>query len=173
VFGRPQNNRPAEPPRPPASDAARIQGGGLVQVIVTSLSPLTYSLFLNDRSVAEMDVESLSVAIEMPDDGSPGGAVVRATLSRYVTAVTGEKTQQRSELFPCTLELVALGRRISITAMNPDTLENLWIDLGLKADGTSNEVKGAKALRILLGEGILDAKLTWEDGETEDLLPQA
>jgi len=171
VFGRSSQNGSNVPPHPPAGDLARIEGGGLVQIIVTELQPLTYYLFLNDRPVSEMDVESLSIAIEAPDDGS--SPTVRATLARTVTAVTGERTQQRSELFPCTLELVALGRRLSITSLNPNSLDNLWISLGLRADGTSNELNGLKALRVLIGEGILDAKLTWMDGETEDLLPQA
>jgi hypothetical protein len=173
VFGKPpQNNNGAVPKRPAASDQARIQGGGLVQVIVTNLAPLTFSLFLNDRSVPQLDIESLSVFIEAPEADSLDTTIVRATLSRYVTNVTGEKTLQRNELFPCTLEIVALGRRLSITCTNPDSTDGLWIDLGLKPDGTSNEVSDARTLRFLLQEGLLDAKLTWRNGDEEDLLAQ-
>ncbi len=174
MFGKPAqgSNNGAEPRRRSASDVARIEGGGLVQIIVTSLSPMTYSLFLNDQAVPQIDIESLSLDIETPEQSGSGSAIVRATLSRYITSVTGQKTMQRTELFPSTLELVALGRRISITCSRADSLDGLYISLGLKPDGTSGEVEGAAALRILLTEGILDAKLTWVDGETEDLLPQ-
>jgi len=171
VFGRhPQSPNGSAPPYRAAHEVAKIQGGGLVQVIVTSLTPMTYYLFLNDQAVSQMDIESLSVSIEAPE--GTGNGIVRATLSRYVGTVTGQKTLQRTELFPCTLEIVALGRRISVTCMRPDSLEGCWISLGLAPDGTGSDITGAKALRFLLTEGILDAKLTWEDGQTEDLLPQ-
>lgn len=175
MFGKPpqQSNGATPPQKPSAAEVARIQGGGLVQLIVTSLVPLNYYLFLNDQSVAQSDVESFSLSIEAPNDSSFGDTIVRCTLSRYVRTVTGEQTQQRTELFPCTLEIIALGRRISITCLNSDSLDGLWISLGLKADGTSAELSGVRSVRFLLTEGILDAKLTWVDGETEDLLPQA
>ncbi len=175
LFGKPSQNGSTQPnpARPAAADVARIQGGGLVQVIVTDLRPMTFYLFLNDKIVPQMDVESLSISIEAPDAGTAGGAIVRATLSRYAVAVNGERNLQRTELFPSTIEIVAVGRRISLTSMNADSLDNLWISLGLKVDGTSGEVSGAKSVRFLLTEGILDAKLTWmDDGTTEDLLPQ-
>jgi hypothetical protein len=140
----------------------------LVQVIVTSLAPTTFYVFLNDRAVPEMDVESLSIDIEVQEGGD---AIVRATLARYVDTVTGQKTLQHNELFPSTLEIVALNRRLSITCTNADSLEGLWINLGLRPDGSSKELQGVRALRFLLTRELLDAKLTWEDGTTEDVLP--
>jgi hypothetical protein len=150
---------------------ARLQGGGLVQVIVTSLNPTTFFVFLNDKDVPQHDVESLSIAIEAPESDSPP-AVARATLSQYVRTVSAERSLQSTELFPCTLEIVALGRRITLTCLHVDSLEGLWISLGLKPDGSSAELSGAKALQILLTEEILTAKLTWMDGQSEELLPQ-
>ena len=173
MFGKPpQNNGNTNPPRAAASDVALIKGGGLVQLIVTSLTPMNYYLFLNDEAVAQIDVESLSVSIEALNPDDPGSSIVRATLSRYIDTVTGDKTLQRTELFPCTLEILALKRRISVTCARADSLDGLYIDLGLKPDGTAGELEGVKALRFLLTEGLLDAKLTWNDGEVEDLLPQ-
>ncbi|MFM9709681.1 hypothetical protein, partial [Streptomyces galilaeus] len=61
--------------------------------------------------------------------------------------VTGEKTLQRTELFPCTLEIVALGRRISVSCPNADSLEGVWINLGLNPEGAGSDVTGAQALR--------------------------
>lgn len=176
MFGRGNpNNRnmpPAQPPRRAASDVARIQGGGLVQIIVTSIQPLEYYLFLNDKYVPEVEIESISLSIEAPVGGNASNTIVRATLSRYVKSVTGEMSQQRTELFPSTLEIVALGRRLSVTCTRPDSVDGLWVSLGLTADGTGNELSGLMSLRFLLSEGFLDAKLTWADnGESEDIFP--
>jgi hypothetical protein len=152
---------------------ARIQGGGLVQLVITSVSPLTFSLFLNDQAVPQIDVESLSISIEVPDNGGSDGAVARATLTRFVKTVSSSRSEQSTELFPCTVQIVAMERRITLTCVQVDSLDGLWISLGLKPDGSSAEVSGAKSLQILLAEEILTAKLTWMDGETEDLLPQS
>jgi hypothetical protein len=149
-----------------------IEGGGLVQVIVTSISPLVYYLFLNDRHVPQLDIESLSISIEAPDEHERTPTVVRATLALYVDVVSGGRTLQRMELFPCSIEIIAAGRRLSITAMNRDSIDGLWINLGLKPDGTSSDLTGLKSLRFLLTEGIFDAKLTWVEGDTEDVFPQ-
>ena len=171
MFGKPVQNNGASPPRKAAADVAQIDGGGLVQVVVTGLLPLTFSLFLNDTEVPQIDVDSLSISVEVPSDGV-STPTVRATLYRYVTAVTGGKTQQHTELFPCTIEVVALGRRLAITCMNPNSTDGLWVSLGLRSDGTGSDLTGLQSVRFLLSQDLLDAKLTWEDGVSEDLLPQ-
>ena len=173
VFGKPAEKNGASPPRKAAADVARIEGGGLVQVIVTQLRPLTFFLFLNDTEVPQIDIDSLSVSVEIPADGV-SSPTVRATLYRYVSAVTGDKTQQHTELFPCTIEVVALGRRLSITCMNPNSTDGLgvWVSLGLRADGTGSDLTGLQSVRFLLNQDLLDAQLTWEDGVSENLLPQ-
>jgi len=173
VFGRSSDNRDSiGPARTPAGDVARIQGGGLVQVIVSSVAPMTYAVYLNGHAIPQIDVESLSVTIEAPAEGSPSAPTARAILSRFVKTVSGERNLQTSELFPCTLDLVAMDRRITLTCMAVDSLDGLWINLGLKPDGSSAEVSGARLLQILLTEELLSAKLTWVDGESEDLFPQ-
>lgn len=170
MFGLPPHrDNGATPPLPPAADVARIEGGGLVQLLVTQLSPFTFFLFLNDQAVEPMEVESLSVDVEAQEDS----AVVRATLSRYVTNVTGEKVLQRTELFPCTLEIIALKRRIVVVCMEAGSLDSTQIRLGLKPNGEDTPITGGlQGFRFLLTAGIVDAKLTWEDGTAEDLLPQ-
>lgn len=168
MFGRQQQQPQNQPARPRATDVSRIQGGGLVQLIVTNQAPLEFYLFLNDRYVPQSDVESLSLSIEAPNATSPNGGVY-ASANIFTQTVGGGRGKQVVPLFPATVEIVAAGRRLSITARNADSLENLWIDLGLKPDGTGSEITGVQALRVLIGEGFMDAKLTWEDGETEDL----
>jgi hypothetical protein len=172
VFGKPNpNQNAAPPPRRKAADVARILGGGLVQVIITSIQPLTFYLFLNDKPISQMDVESLTLSIDAPGSENPMGGIY-ATLAFQATNVTGEKAIQSISLFPSTIEIVGAGRRISVTAKNAESIEDMWVDLGLNPDGTGNEVKGLRSLRVLITDGIVDAKLTWEDGETEDLMPQ-
>lgn len=172
MFGKPPQP-PSAPAAPDAAEQARIEGGGLVQIIVTELAPLTYYLFLNEKYVPDVEIESLSVALEAPEPNSGDRPIVRATLARHVMAVSGQPSVQRTELFPCTLEVVAVGRRLSITCMNVDSLDGAWINLGLKADGTSDEVSGARKLSVLLSDGLLDARITWDDGTTQNLLPQS
>ena len=172
MFGKPHaGNNGAAPSRPAAADVAQIQSGGLTQVIVTGLAPLTFYLFLIDRYVVQEDVDNLSVDIET-EEANPLGVVVRGTLAHFVTAISGEREQQRTELLPGTIEIVALGRRIAITCPRTDLLDETVIELGLKPDGTSHTAQGVRSLRVLLMEGLLDASLTWVDGETEALFPQ-
>jgi hypothetical protein len=132
---------------------------------------MTFYVFLNDQAIEQMDVESLSVDIEAPTATEPNG-VLRATLARYVSTVTGERSLQHTELFPCVLEIIALKRRINLCCSDPSSLESTWVDLGLKPNGEAYQLGGLQTFRFLLTEGILDAKVTWEDGQTEDLLPQ-
>lgn len=172
MFGNQAKNNGTDSARPAAAEVARIQGGGLAQIIVTELHPLTYYLFLNDTFVPQEQIAELSVSIEAPSDTNPDG-MVRATLNRVVPNVAGESGRQSQELFPCNLVIVALGRRIALSAPNAGSLDGLWISLGMRADGSGAEVTGAQSMRIVLTESILDAKLTWTDGETEDLLPQS
>ena len=180
MFGKPSQHNPGHPAnngqsgqtRPPAADEAQIQGGGLVQIIVTTQSPLTFYLFLNEQFVSQMDVESLNVAIEVPGDTDPNSGMIRATLARYVDAITGGKTVQRTELFPCTLEIVAQKRRLSVICKDPNTFDGLFLTVGLLPDGTSRDLNGVHSLNILLTEGLFDAKIVWNDGPTESVFPQ-
>src|SRR5689334_14627823 len=122
VFGKPnQNQNATPPPKRRAADVARIQGGGLVQVIITSVQPLIFYLFLNDKAVSQMDVDSLTLSIDAPSEEIPSGGVY-ATLVFRATNVTGEKTAQSISLFPSTIEIVGAGRRITVTAKNPDSV---------------------------------------------------
>ena len=173
MFGKPQP-QPMPPPAPsrqPAAEIARIQGGGLAQIIVTNPSIPEFHFFLNDQYVPQMEIEGFSVQIDAPDAATGATPTVRATLSRLVTNMAGQRTTQRLELFPSTLEIVALGRRISVTCMNLNSLDGLWISLGLQPDGTGKDVEGAQSLTILMESGLLSARLTWTDGTSEDLLP--
>ncbi len=169
MFGRSKdfNSQPA--PQPSAPDMAHIQGGGMVHVFISDPEPLTFSVFLNERIVPGRDVESLTVAIDAPDETGYGGSI-HAVLSHNAQTVAGRQLQAL-EIFPGTLEIIGVGRRILVTCNNPDSFEGLWISLGIRPDGTARELTGVKSLRFLLTDSMLDAKITWVDGRTENLLP--
>ncbi len=151
-----------------ASDVARIMGGGLVHIFVDSTEPLTYTVYLNEQRVKPEDLAGFSLNIDASSMSTP---MVRATLSRYVTVVTGERQLQRQELFPCTIELIAMGRRVMITCSSVDSFDGLWVWLGIQRDGTTTELTGLMGLNILLEGTLLDAEIVWVDGVHESLLP--
>jgi len=172
MFGKPADsgNGKFAPSRPAAADAARIEGGGLVHVIVTSLDPVTFFLFVNDKYIPQMEVDSLEVNIEVGSDDQPN-TLVRASLIRFVKSVTGEQTTQYTNLFPATIEIVALGRRILITAENADSLDNLFVSLGIRTDGTTNDLSGLQSLNVMITNVLVEANLRWEVGQVENILP--
>ena len=159
------------PQRPAGADLAKILGGGLVQVIVTESFPVEFSLFLNQTSVSQIDVDSISIDVVAPEDPNEG-VTVRASLAQYVTNVMGERVLQTRELFPCTIEVIALDRRLAVTCSRPDSTEGLWVNVGLRPNGDSAELTGLREFRFLLNHDLLDARVTWVDGESENLLPQ-
>jgi hypothetical protein len=173
MFGKPRQPEPhaaAAAPSQPAAERARIVGGGLVQVVVMRTAPMAFCLFLNDTYVDQSDVESLFVAITGPTSDQAEGQI-QATLAHRVKQVDGQSAMARQELFPCTIEVVAAGRRLVVSAARADSLDGLWMDLGLRPDGESNRVEGAQALELLLDDTILRASLTWHDGRQEDIFP--
>ena len=112
MFGRsPDHRDPGGPGRTPAGDVARIQGGGLVQVIVSSVAPMTYAVFLNGHAIPQIDVESLSVTIEAPAELmryiAPKGSVALDGISLTVNEV--EDTRFGVNLIPYTLAHTNLG----------------------------------------------------------------
>lgn len=176
LFGksRPNNNGKTNTPevmRPAASDLAKIQGGGLVQLIVTETRPVEFSLFLNQSEINQIDVESVSIDVVAPEN-PVDGVVVRATLSHYVTNITGQRALENRELFPCTIEVIALDRRLAVTCTRHDSTEGLWVSVGLRPNGESAELTGLREFRFLLTHDLLDAQVTWVDGTSENLLPQ-
>ena len=171
MFGNNANNgTSASANRPAASEAARIEGH-LTHVIVSGEGVDGLNIFLDAQLVLPSEVESLSLEIIAPSDTNPSGSIT-ALLSRYVAGADGKKTQQGVSLFPGTVDIIARGRRITVTAQQEGSFEGLWLGLGMRADGTSSELTGVQSLRVVFALGVIDAKLIWvEDGAAEDLLP--
>ena len=168
MFGSNNTHETAAPARPKASDVAKMEGGALTRLIVTAMHPLTFYVFVGDVSIFQDEVESLSIHIE----DAEAGPIVGALLVRKVTTALGEKKSQTVPLLPGTVEIIALGRRIIVSCERTDSLDTVYIGLGLRPDGTCNDVQGAALLQFVFEDGLMSAKLGWNDGETEELLPQ-
>ncbi len=147
---------------------AQLIGGGLVQLIVSNFDPLETFLFLNGSHVAPQDLESLTIVI----DGGETEPACSCILSRYEVGVDGKRQTQAQNLFPCTVEIVAMQRRIRVSAEVADNPESAVVSLGLLADGTDRPISGAAGFRFVLSDGLLDCKITWNDGTSEAVLPQ-
>jgi hypothetical protein len=145
---------------------AEIDGGGLVQVIVESLNPLAFKVFMNGHSVAA--VESVYVAV---GDPAATGKPVTALLNRFVTDLEGKQATQSQSLFPAVVDVVGSGRRFVLACSDPEQpLENFWVSLGVRPDGSATPVQGVAFVELFLASnGIAQATLTWTDGAKEEL----
>lgn len=156
--------------RPAASGQATIEGSITHLLIGDANSVGAWHLFLNAKEIPTGEFESLSIEIIAPDDASPG--TLTGLISRYVTDANGNRSQRSVSLFPGTVEVIANGKRITVTCQEPGSFDGLWLGLGLRSDGTSAELGGVQSLRILASpeNRLLDARLTWVDnGATEEI----
>lgn len=161
--------------RPAAAEVARI-AGNLTHILVGDESAADgVSIFQNGSLVPAGSVESLSLEIIAPTDASPDGTLT-AILSRYGTLPESPQQQSRPQqavsLFPGTVELIARGRRVTLTCQQASSFDGLWLGLGLRADGTSAELTGVQSLRIVVSpaDRLLDARLVWADSGIEESL---
>jgi len=158
--------------RPSAAEVARIEGNLTHILIDDERQRDGISVFVNAQPLLIGDIESISIAIIAPSDQDSGGTLT-ALLSRYVTDANGQRRQESLPLFPGTVEVIARGRRITVTCQQPGSFDGLWLGLGLRSDGTSTELTGVERLQVTIAPetGLIDAKLTWSDnGAVEDLL---
>jgi hypothetical protein len=51
-----------------------------------------------------------------------------------------------------------------------NNLEGLYFGIGLRPDGTSDQVQGVKSLRVVLTPGLASAKLTWSEDSAEETI---
>ncbi|MES2460239.1 MAG: hypothetical protein V4671_06630 [Armatimonadota bacterium] len=149
--------------RPAASSQAAIEGNLTHLLIGDPTSVDGWHLFMNAKQIPTGEIESLSIEIIAPSDASEG--TLTGLLSRYVTDSSGQRTQRSVSLFPGTVEVIAGGRRITVTCQEPGSFDGLWLGLGLRSDGTSTELGGVQSLRILADPDskLLDARLSWVD----------
>ena len=171
MFGLASGTPPPASNRPPASEVARVEGA-LTHIIVSSTSSDGLNVFVNGQPITTGEVESVTLEIIAPDANNQNGSVT-AVLSRYVTGSDGVRGEKPTSLFPGTVEVMARGRRLTVTCLKEGSFDGLWLGLGLRADGTSSELSGVRSLRLAVAPRLLDAKLVWsDDGTTEDLLPE-
>lgn len=154
--------------RPAAAEVAKIQTH-LTHAIVTGEGVDGLNVFRDGQLVLPGAVDSLSVEIVAPTDADPVGKIT-AILAYYETGADGVRTQKAAALFPGTVEIIARGRRLSLSCAEQGAFEGLWLGLGMAPDGTSTELTGVASLRVLLSPGLHEAKLVWSDGGEETIL---
>lgn len=110
----------------------------------------------NGQSILTGSIESISVDI----DSEKG----------TVTAILVRKEGGNIALFPGSVEILAKGKRISLSAVSAGSLDGLYFGLGLREDGTSDEVRGVKSLRIVLTPGLASATLTWVEESADEVI---
>jgi hypothetical protein len=141
--------------RPAAAEMARI-ANHLTQVIVTGDDIDGLNIFSDGALLLPGQIESLALNL----DGEQN--LITAQLSWK----EGD-AHKGASLFPGTVDIVARGRRLLVTSAVDDSLDNLWVSLGMAEDGTSTELTGVNSLRVLLTPGLIDTKLVWADGREE------
>lgn len=160
-----ESNTP--PPIPtgdrPYSDSMAKLEGSLVHVFVNPPAQGGVSAFLN--GVPVLGFESLSVEIVAPDDSQEGS--ISAALSRYQTPGT---PPVGASVFPGTVEVVGMGKRISVTCSDPGSFDGLFLRLGVGDGGVGTETSGVSRFRLVVTPDIHDARLTWLEDGREDVL---
>jgi hypothetical protein len=152
--------------RPPALEIARIQSR-YTHALVTSEGADGLNVFLDGALILPGQVESLTIDIVAPTDDDAVGQI--AAVLVYDETTDGQKQARSVSLFPGTIEVIARGRRISVTCAEANAFDGLWLGIGLNTDGTATELTGVQNLRVVLSPGLNDAKLTWTDGSEEPL----
>lgn len=120
-------------------------------------------MFHNGTGVSRL--ESLSVEIVAPDDEQEG--TLAATLVCY--SETGG-APVGTPLFPGTVELIAAGKRISVSCDDPASFEGLFLRFGTGEDGIGTEASGVGKFRLVITPDLHDARLTWVEDGREDVL---
>jgi hypothetical protein len=155
-----------------AADWSAIDGGGLVQLIITTFNPFVFHLFINGREIPQPTVDSLYVTVGLPDNPTDPPSQV-ATLTTLITDLAGQKTKQSQSVFPGTLEVVAGGKRVTLSCPDPDDPLEMYVRLGLRPDGTNNAIEsGLHSIQVFLnpGLGMMQFNLKWSDGLEETLI---
>lgn len=141
--------------RPAAADVAGLDTS-LTWVIYESDSADGLHVYLSGQSILTGSIESLSVDID--------------TEKGTIAAVLSRTDGTSKSLFPGAVEILAKGKRLSLSALAPDDFEGLYFGVGLREDGTSDQVQGVKSLRVVLTAGLASAKLIWNDTGAEEVL---
>lgn len=141
--------------RPAAAHVAGLDTS-LTWIVYESDSADGLHAFHNGQSILTGSIESISVDV----DSEKG----------TVAAILVRKEGGNISLFPGSVEIIAKGKRLSLSALEANSLDGLYFGLGVREDGTSDQVKGVKSLRVVLTPGLASAKLTWSEDGTEEAI---
>ena len=140
----------------PAADQVAGLDTSLTWIAYESDSADGLHVLHNGQSVLTGSIESIYVDI----DSEKG----------MVTAILVRREGNNINLFPGSVEIIAKGKRISLSAVEANNLDGLYFGLGVREDGTSDQVQGVKSLRIVLTPGLASAKLAWTDAAADEVI---
>jgi hypothetical protein len=143
------------PNRPAAASVAGLDTS-LTWIAYESDSADGLHVFHNGQAILTGSIESISVDID--------------TEKGTLTAILVRKEGGSLALFPGAVEIIAKGKRISLSALEADNFDGLYFGIGLREDGTSDQVTGVKSLRVVLTAGLASAKLVWNDDGAEEAI---
>ena len=141
--------------RPSAAQVAGLDTN-LTWIVYESDSADGLHVLHNGQAILTGSIESISVDI----DSEKG----------TVTAILVRREGNNISLFPGSIEIIAKEKRLSLSAAEANNLEGLYFGIGLRPDGTSDQVQGVKSLRVVLTPGLASAKLTWSEDSTEETI---
>jgi hypothetical protein len=170
MFGGPRRSTtppPGNSTRPQAGDAARISGN-LTHVFVNGQSSDGLMIYFNGQPLMTGQLDSLSVEIVAPGERDNG--TLTAILSYYETGANGTRTNKSFSLFPGTVELIADGKRLSITCAEEGVFDGLFLRFGTDNNGVGMEANGVQSLRLLITPELRDVRLVWIEDGREDIL---
>lgn len=154
-----------------AREAAQVLGTGLVQVIVTSIEERLFYIFLNGVLIPGESVDSFLLQVQNPSPTQPE-QVISAQVCYYNQALLGgARSLTVQQLFPCTVDVLLPGKRVTVTNEVRNDPARTWVSLGLCPDGRQHElVHGVQALQFLIDAELgIVCTITWQQGDVEDL----
>ncbi len=161
MFKKPEQ----EPPGHGAQEAARVKTR-LSRVLVQSLNPFNVTVFTGGKQLFGEQIESVHLSLNFPESNREEPEL-RGILTLKQQAEAG--SPQYLDLLPGTVELQHNLSLVRISCPSIQPFQGCWVDFGMNEQGQGSLLEGARGLQILLTEGILGSRITWNDGRTEEI----
>ncbi len=157
-------------------DDAKIGRCGLVQVVISAISPqFLWYVARNGEMLEYLNLVDLMIDIQAPSGGIEQGKML-AHLTYKAKNATGKIEEVTDDLFPAAIDIVMCGdmdftngRRLTICNAEKDNLERTWVTVGVDANGVSRQVYDMKGVMVLISPPLLEARITKTDGSVEHI----
>lgn len=161
--------------RPQAGDVAKIEGGLTHVFLLNEAGADSLYAYHNGRMLSAGQIDSLSVVIEVPAEGSQG--TLTAVLTYFETGADGARANKSASLFPGTVEVIGKGKKLTVICAEEGSFDSLALRIGtapiLDEQGvltTGLPVFGVQSLRVTVAPGLADGRLVWSEDGREDVI---